>query len=235
MAIERVNQREVRGPFSNQGIFLICIAFAVTLAYAPASLAQTVIDGPTVSLASLTNTGGDLVVGDKDFTDFSIQSLDFTAGEIGVTPITKNGDFGIRFSGPIDATAGGADLILNYQVSVTNSANLISAANLSFIGSVNGGPGFAEVTEEVETNNLFAGEMSVFATATSNKFSDSLAITPPQPLLALSKDVVVDATLPVFASISEIDQTFTQVPEPSVLVLVAAGFAGFALLRRRRQ
>jgi hypothetical protein len=76
--------------------------------------------------------------------------------------------------------------------------------------------------------------MFVFASATTNKLFDSLAITPPQPFLTLSKDVLLVASLPSFASISTIDQSFTQVPEPSVLALVAAGFTGLVLLRRRR-
>jgi hypothetical protein len=63
---------------------------------------------------------------------------------------------------------------------------------------------------------------------------DSLAIQPPQSLLTVSKDVIVEATLPAFTTISTIDQSFTQVPEPSAVALVAAGFTGLVLLRRRR-
>ncbi len=212
---------------------IICTAAAFAMAFAPSSNAQIVI-GPTVSLASLTNVGGDVLVGDKDFQDFSI-SGDFSASQINVTSITINGNFGIRFSGPIVAGANPMDLILGYQVSVTNSPNLISQANLMFNGQVTFGTGLAEVVEQVFTNNNdLAGQMFVFATATTNKLSDSLAITPPQPFLTLSKDVLVDATLPAFSSISTIDQTFTQVPEPSAMALVAAGFTGLVLLRRRR-
>jgi len=126
-------------------------------------------------------------------------------------------------------------MILGYKVSVTNSPNLISRANLLFNGTVTG-TGLAEVVEQVFTNNnQLAGQMFVFASATTNKLSDSLAIQPPQPFLTVSKDVIVVATLPAFASISTIDQTFTQVPEPSALALVAAGFTGLAVLRRRRR
>src|SRR6266403_1249183 len=224
---KRGKRREVSSVRSGQYLLAICAIVALAVAYAPAASAQVVI-GPTVSLASLTNAGGDVLVGDKDFQDFSI-SGDFSASQINVTSVTINGDFGIRFSGAIVSGANPMDMILGYKVAVTNSPNLISKANLLFNGTVTG-PGLAEVVEQVFTNNNeFAGQMSVYVTSTTNKFSDSLAIQPPQPFLTLSKDVIVTASLPAFASISTIDQTFTQVPEPSVLALVAAGFTGLAL------
>ena len=177
-------------------------------------------------MASLTNVGGDVLVGDKDFSDFSI-SGNFSASQVNVTSITENGNYGIRFSGALVAGGDSMDLILGYQVSVTNSPNLISAANLMFNGVVVGGAGLAEVVEQVYTNNnMFYGQMDVFATATTNQLSTSLPITPPQPFLNINKDVLVTAELPAFSSISTIDQTFTQVPEPSTLVLAAAGIAG---------
>ena len=231
--IKRGAHRRIYSVCSGHYLLAICVIVALAVAYVPASEAQIVI-GPTVSLASLTNTGGDVVVGDKDFSNFSI-SGDFSASQINVTSVTINGNFGIRFSGAIVSGANPMDMILGYQVSVTNSPNLISAANLLFNGTVTG-TGLAEVVEQVFTNNnQLAGQMFVFASATTNKLSDSLAIQPPQPFLTVSKDVIVVATLPAFASISTIDQTFTQVPEPSALALVAAGFTGLAVLRRRRR
>jgi hypothetical protein len=230
---KRVDHRKACPLRSGRLFFVICAVAALALAYAPSSKAQVII-GPTVSLASLTNVGGDVLVGDKDFSDFSI-SGDYQANQINVTAITINGDFGIRFSGAIVSGANPMDLILGYKVAVTNSPNLISRANLAFNGQVTFGTGLAEVVEQVFTNNnSLAGQMFVFASTTTNKLTDSLAIQPPQPFLTLSKDVIVVATLPAFATISTIDQTFTQVPEPSALVLVAAGFTGLALLRRRR-
>ncbi len=209
----------------------ICLSTALFISYAPVSDAQ-IIDGPTVSLASLTN-GQTVIVGDKAFTDFSI-SGDFQANQVNVTPITENGDFGIRFSGGFTSGGTPMGMTLGYQVSVTNSLNLISAANLLFNGVVVAGAGTAQVTEQIFTNNTFYGQMSVFATQTSTVSSASLAIVPPQSLLTINKNVSLTATVPAFSSISTIDQTFTQVPEPSAMVLVAAGFGGLALLRRRR-
>jgi len=97
--IKRGAHRRIYSVCSGQYLLAICVIVALAVAYVPASEAQIVI-GPTVSLASLTNTGGDVLVGDKDFSNFSI-SGDYSASQINVTSVTINGDFGIRFSGAI--------------------------------------------------------------------------------------------------------------------------------------
>jgi PEP-CTERM motif len=212
--------------------YTIFLAIALAATHAPVTQAQ-VVQGPSISMANLTN-GQTLVVGDKAFTDFSI-SGNFNANQVMVTPIIESGDFGIRFSGALVSGGTPMDLILGYQVSVTNSPNLIADANLLFNGVVVNGPGLAEITEQVYTNNNdFYGQMFVFATESNSVLSASLPITPPQPFLNINKDVLITAELPAFSSISTIDQTFTQVPEPSTLVLAAAGIAGLTVLRRRR-
>jgi hypothetical protein len=184
-------------------------------------------------MASLTN-GGDVLAGDKDFSDFSI-SGSFSASQVNVTPIEEGGNFGIRFSGGLVSGGNPMDLVLAYQVSVTNSPDLISAANLLFNGQVVGGTGLAEVVEQVFTNNnAFYGQMFVFASQATNQLFASLPIVPPQQLLTINKDVLITATLPAFSSISTIDQTYTQVPEPSTMALAVAGLPGLLLLRRRR-
>src|SRR6266478_4355973 len=108
--IKRDDHRTPSSVRFGQFLLVTCAIVVLALAYAPASEAQIII-GPTVSLASLTNTGGDVVVGDKDFSDFSI-SGDFSASQINVTSITINGNFGIRFSGAMVSGGSALDLIL---------------------------------------------------------------------------------------------------------------------------
>jgi len=234
--MKRVDRQESRGVSASQYLykFIACAAVVAAVAYAPVSQAQIVL-GPSVSLASLTNAGGDILVGDKDFDNFTI-SGDFSASQVSVTPIEENGNYGIRFSGGFLSFSQPEDMILGYEVSVTNSPDLISSANLLFNGQVSAGTGIAAVVEQVFTNipPAFYGQMTVFASVASNQLSTSLAIAPPQTELSINKDVQLTAIFPAFSTISTIDQTYTQVPEPSTVVLAVVGFCGLFLLRRRR-
>jgi hypothetical protein len=122
---------------------------------------------------------------------------------------------------------------------VTNSDNLISGVNLSFNGALAppGATGLAEVVESVDTNMTYPyGQLTVEVTPTSSVLATNLAINPPQPSLNLDKDVITYSIGLSFASISQIDQSFMQVPEPSTITLAAAGLlTGLVLIRRRRR
>ncbi len=191
--------------------------------------------GSPVVLSTLTN-GGSLVVGDKLFSGFVI-SGSISAADVTVTPIEDSFGYGIEFSGGFAALGNETqDMVLGYTVTVTtNSPDLISDVHLLFNGLVTG-TGLAEVVEQVSTLDfVFIGQTAVFATATTNQLADTLEINPPQRGLVISKDVLLTARVDGTASISTIDQTFSQVliPEPSALTLSALGLLTiFGLLRR---
>jgi hypothetical protein len=211
----------------------IIAAVALAVACAPGTQAQTLVGSP-ISLATLTNSGSDLIIGDKEFSNFGISG--YQASNITVQGIIEYGsDYGIQFQGGFSSSNGSMDVILSYQVEVTNSANLISAANLDFNGFEFGPNGVAEVTEAVYTNMSYLyGDMSVYASPGSNVLSATMAINPPQPELDLNKDVFTYAIDLSYASISTINQSYEQVPEPSTIALAAAGLTGLLLFRRRR-
>lgn len=228
MRAESIMMTVVRG-------IAVTVVGALPILCAPRPVAAQTFFPPPISLASLTN-GGDLIVGDKEFSNFAI-SGDPGASNIFVEGIEEHGnDYGIQFQGGFFSMNGSMDVVLSYQVTVTNSANLISGANLSFNGFEFGSNGVAEVTEQVLTNTSdLYGQMEVYASPGSNVLSTSLAINPPQPQLNLDKDVFTYSIGLSFASISTINQSYMQVPEPSTVALVGMGLVGVLALRRRRR
>jgi hypothetical protein len=232
---EQVDHRKLHQFSGGRYLSIFCAAVVLAIVSLPSTQAQIVL-GPSVNLGSLTN-GQTIVVGDKAFTDFSIISTNFTASQVTVTGVQLGGNYGIEFSGSFLGGMSGTDLILGYQVSVTNSLNLISSANMLFNGTVPFGMGEASVTEQVFTNSppSFYGQFVVFATPATNLLANSLAIIPPQSFLTISKDVSLEAVVPAFSEISQIYQTFTQVPEPSTVTLAVVGLAGLLMLGRRKR
>jgi PEP-CTERM motif len=211
----------------------VAVMCALPILCPPTTRAQTFFP-PAVSLASLTN-GGTVLVGDKLFSDFGITGYD--AGSVTVEGMIQNGNYGIQFGGSIAANDASLSLSLSYQVNVTNSTMLIAGANLTFNGVVVGGPGQAQVVENIYTNGSdLYGQMEVSTTQSTQTLSTNLMILPPQAQLNLDNDVLVSTvSLPAFSSISTINETYMQVPEPSAVALVGMGLIGALTLRRRRR
>jgi hypothetical protein len=236
--MNRVDRRKLSGTCASQCFYplIACAAVVGAVVCAPVTQAQVtnLTNASTINFSNLGTGQFSILVGDKLFSDFSLSGYNPT--NITVMGITQYGnDYGIEFQGGFFSMHGSMDVTLSYQVNVTNSANLISGANLSFNGFEFGSNGVAEVTETVETNQTYPyGEMTVYASPGSNVLATTLAINPPQPQLNLSKDIFTYAIDLSFASISQIDQSYMQVPEPSTMALAVAAFTGLTLLRRRR-
>lgn len=217
---------------------VVAVAFtcALPILSAPSSRAQIFFPSTLTSMAVLTNSGETLLVGDKLFSNFGISG--YNASNISVEGIEEDGgDYGIQFQGGFIATNNSLmDVHLTYQVNVEDSGSLISGANLSFNGAVVGpGGGLAEVVESVYTNTGYLyGQMVVSTTETMSQLSTNMVISPPQPQLNIDKDVEDIALTLSYASISTINQSFAQVPEPSTIILVGMGLLGVWGLRRRR-
>jgi hypothetical protein len=111
---------------------------------------------------------------------------------------------------------------------------------LSFTGDVSG-LGIASVAESIFTNGFGAGlidTLKVKNPGTPAVFEDSAFFAIPQHEIWIQKDIIVDANgfCPTadWAHISIIDQTISQIPEPSTIALSVIGLAMCLFARRRR-
>jgi len=184
--------------------------------------------------------GNSAVVGDKTFNFVSYTGTGtnpVTAANITVNPQTGP-PIGIEFAAPFVATpntVNSNDSLIQYTV--TSSGLPITAVNLFSNGNAIGS-GFVEVVESVFTNNngvkgTFLGQIAVVGggTATLNLGAGFAS-------LFIVKDIQYDVLGTTgTASISAIDQTFTQaIPEPASVVMMGLGLVGaIGVVRLRRK
>ncbi len=205
-------------------------------------------DNPVTSSLTEVNAADGIQVGDKLFTDFftdiakSQGALAPGMDEIVVRGVDVNGDFGLIFTGLWQAAAGQlADTTITFKVAAPEGLFIKdNGLKLLGYGAANGGSvSIAEV--------VYSGEPST-SPAIANKFvfytrdgaiesgilEDHQDFTPLQEIWVV-KDVGVSGGVNQdgFAHLSQFQQTFSQIPEPATMALLA--FGGLALLRRRRR
>ncbi len=206
--------------------------------FAGSASADVMFVGDAVLLSEL-EAGDTMTVGDKTFSDFSyLATGDMPiSSDINVQGIIDcDGNYGIRLQGGfVDLPGGGAsDALVNFNVSVTPGAGMqISdahlAANLDVVGN-----GLALVTETFLPifNNL---DMTIFNNGIEQLLTDWVKFDAPVDSLPVQKDILLLSAEDggIAAAFSFIDQTFSQVPEPSCLGILWIALAG--LMFRRKQ
>jgi hypothetical protein len=196
-----------------------------------------------VPLSDLLTDGATIQSGDKIFSDFTyLQTGDMPTGENVNVETIQDGDgyYGIRIQGGFVDQAGGdaSDALITFNVSVPDgSGQLISGAKLSSNPAVfaDDPSSLASVTETF-IPSIIDNKLVVYDFGEGDdKLLDQISFADGYTTLPVQKDIILHAIGDSGAvTMSFVDQTFPQVPEPSSLVLAMGGLLGFGGLRRRR-
>ncbi len=216
----------------------------LAVAAALATLALPAFAQSSDNLLHLATTGGTLTIGDKIFGGFSFSAsglTDFDPSQIQVTASIQGGVYYLTYAGNMSIISGGtatADLLLNYTV--TSTAGLISMIDQYYAGSANGDGTFLSVDEVArnQAGNVVANS-HLDVKDLSDPFGepgDNLDVDPALPFLRVTKDIAFGVTNGGFVTISEVAQSFHQVPEASTMTLLALGALPLVrILRRKRR
>ena len=198
------------------------------------------------TLADLAN-GGTLIIDDKIFSGFKYTPTDLTSFDPSAITVTASESGGIDYltwSGNISLTSGStatADLLLNYIVTSTGAP--IDMIDQSYTpGTVNNG--LLAIDENVATG-AFGGPVVGYSHLEIGDTSDppgepvqgdNLNISPAQSVLYVTKDIGLAVISPNGGSvtITQVEQSFHQVPEPGTLLLGSLGGGLLLFLRSRR-
>jgi hypothetical protein len=231
---------------------------ALSMLITAGASADRIAVGPTVLLKDLLAMGQNnpqlLVTDPADVNDVKIFDSFFyapggdmpDAADVNVTPIKDNftGDLGIRFQGAFKDIVGGADSDAGLEFRVTSTAAPIKDADLFINAALTpvGTDGIASVKEVLLSNNVVVATMeaSISSPPLIEDPTKHVDFAPVQSLV-VNKDIyarVDDSPSGAgTAVISIIDQTFSQVPEPTSIALLLCGVVGlglFGALRRKQ-
>jgi hypothetical protein len=194
------------------------------------------------NLADLIANDGMICNGDKKFSNFAYHPIGDMpdASLIDVVSTTDaQGNLGIRFIGPFaDQPGGGAsEALLEYKVTATDPNQRITDVHLAANANVVGQSGYATITETFLPDDPNVVLEAFDFQPGGRMLTDWADLTAPQMMLHVQKDITLNsASANSLATISFIDQTFSQshVPEPTTVALGGLALIGLTAGRRRK-
>jgi hypothetical protein len=230
--------RQLRKTFAALCLFLVAWG---TAAWDATCSAATIIGSP-VALSTLLVPGGTHTSGDKVFTNFTYMFTGEMPAAVNVNVVSIKddfGNFGIRFQGnfiDLPSSVGGSDALITYDVTA-GAGFLISDAHLQGNPVLLGNVGSISVTETfLPLGPLGQFTMTIFDDENSAaKLVDEVIFTTPVKTLNVQKDIQAIAVAGTQSVVlSFVDQTFSQIPEPTTcLLLMVGGLSGMAFIRNR--
>ena len=227
----------------------------LALTFAGMASAVTTVSLATIQTTNVSGCGiGCFLIGDKQFTNIAITGHNtttegtWTEADIDITGIVDpDGTVNILFNMP--ATAGNGlsstvDFNLLYTVSVVGNA-LIDSIDQHITGHVGLDNGFDQVAEIVSnsTNTLTLANSTVTIPGDENdpfgEANDVLKLTVPSSTVNVRKDIELQAGTQAGiagqSSLTLIQQSFHQVPEPAQSALVLFGCLAVGLYYKSRK
>jgi hypothetical protein len=221
---------------------LICVIalFVAVSAFAAPVTCPSTTTGTVATFAdllALNGTGG-CTIGDKLFTNFIFNAtvsgspapVPLTSSQVQINTVNTPTDIGFQFAFSLAAsTMQTNDILLQYVVSTTSGAPLITAERLSETGNFSGN-GSAVVDEAVCVGAAWSGascagtvrELSTFFNTFGMKPVDSTTFGAVSTL-GIRKDINVSGNVAGFASISGVANSVGQVPEPGTYTMLLGG------------
>jgi len=202
-------------------------------------------------LQDLITTGGTLTVGNLVFSQFGYTpnsgdtplASAISVGQIPPAGTDAGGNFGLRFGLAGFDTPGGpaTDFLITYTVTAPSALlrDIHLNSNLSIAGTpAPGDSPFGHIVETIRTSgDQQVAQINNSVTATSSSLSAGATFNPagPYTTLFVSKDVLLSSTPGAITTVSFIDQSFSQVPEPGSLLLLGLGGLGLMGYTWRRR
>lgn len=196
----------------------------------------------------IANPTNSITVGDKVFSNFQYTTTGVgmpSAANVNVNPLPTDvlGNFGITITGGFTSNGGVADATLSYDVRITTPGFTFTDIRLAGNPEIQppNATGTMSVTETVfgltpPTANPL-GQLTILAQGgTPPRLSDALFITPGvYTALRIRKDIFANNLGGGVPVLSFVDQSFSQVPEPTSMALLGVGVACSVVLARRRR
>ena len=232
------------------GAVAVCVVLLTSFSTSSRAVVTNLTNGGSISFSSLVGSNAISVqVGDKLFSDFSFGYTQIpisigpalTPSSVSLAPLINGDGFGFSLQLPLIATDNEIkDIKLDFSVTVLDPNQLISDVHLAFTSSVSG-HGIASITESVFTNGFGAGQIAsldVKNPGNPNPITEDTAfLSVPQQKIWIEKDIIVDANGTCnnsWSLVSIVDQTFSQIPEPSTIALSLFGLVACFFAKRRK-